>query len=191
LTAIKLIAGLGNPGAEYAKTRHNVGAWFISMLADSLGQSLKKEAKFHGVIAKASIDGHACFLFSPSTYMNESGLAISAVARFYKITPEEILVVHDELDYPAGTIRFKSGGGHGGHNGLRNTIDHLSSREFQRLRIGIDHPGHKDKVTPYVLGEPSKHDKTRIVASIDDGINVISDLICGQSEKAMLFLHQD
>lgn len=187
--AIKLIVGLGNPGAEYAKTRHNVGAWFVQRFAEQAGVSLHSETKFHGLIAKTMVDGHPCYILQPTTFMNESGRAIGAVARFYKIAPEDILVVHDELDFPAGTVRIKNSGGHGGHNGLRDTINHLHSKDFLRLRIGIGHPGHKDRVTPYVLSAPSKSDREKILTSIDEGMAVVSDLVNGDIERAFLYLH--
>ena len=188
---IKLIVGLGNPGPEYAKTRHNVGAWFVEKLAEESQQTLRNESKFFGLIARINISGEACWLLRPTTYMNESGQAIQALAKFYKIKPEEILVAHDELDFPAGKIRIKESGGHGGHNGLRDTISHLHTNNFYRLRIGIGHPGHKDHVTPYVLGEPSRGDKEFIIAAIDEGLRTVPDLVAGDFQRAMRYLHED
>ena len=138
---IKLIVGLGNPGNQYEKTRHNAGFWFIDTLASQLGETLKHESKFHGEVVKTAINYRNVWLLKPDTFMNKSGLAIAALANFYKIEPEEILIVHDELDIPPGSIRFKVGGGHGGHNGLRDTVAKMGSKSFQRLRVGIGHPG--------------------------------------------------
>lgn len=185
---IKLIVGLGNPGPEYAATRHNVGAWLVAQLADSKNLSLAPEKKFFGLTAKATQNGVAYWLLNPTTYMNDSGRAVVALANFYKITPAEILVAHDELDFPAGDIRLKQGGGHGGHNGLRDIIECLGP-DFYRLRIGIGHPGHRDQVTPYVLSAPSSSDKKLILQSIDNVLTIIPDLIEGHFQKAMQTLH--
>lgn len=190
-TSIKLIVGLGNPGAQYANTRHNVGAWFVAKLAEQYTASLCIEAKFFSQITKVLIDSNPVWLSIPTTYMNESGKAVAAVASYYKISVEEILVVHDELDFNAGTIRLKEHGGHGGHNGLRDIINHLHSKNFYRMRIGIGHPGHKDRVTPYVLSVPSRADKARIMQSIDEGLSVISDLSAGRIQQAFHYLHSD
>ena len=189
-TGIQLVVGLGNPGKEYEKTRHNVGAWFVDRLAQRHSATLKAEKKFFGAVAKINIAGKAVWLLIPTTYMNESGKAIAAIAKFYKIPPEAILVAHDELDFPVGQMRIKEGGGHGGHNGLRDIMRHLKTGDFFRLRIGIGHPGHKDKVTPYVLSQPSKSDKERIQLAIDDGLRAIPDIVSGKFEKAMRHLHQ-
>lgn len=188
---IKLIVGLGNPGAEYAKTRHNVGAWFVGQLAESAQQTLRNEAKFFGLVARVTMAGESCWLLQPTTYMNDSGQAIQAIAKFYKIKPEEILVAHDELDFPVGKVRIKENGGHGGHNGLRDTIAHLHANNFYRLRIGIGHPGHKDHVTPYVLGEPSRGDKELIINAIDAALRTVPDLIGGDLQRAMRTLHEE
>ena len=188
---IELIVGLGNPGAQYAKTRHNVGAWFVEQLAEKEGAALRNEPKFHGLIARIYSDGSPCWLLEPTTFMNESGQSVAACARFYKIPIESILVIHDELDFPAGTIRIKEGGGHGGHNGLRNITQHLQSKNFYRLRIGIGHPGHKDRVTPYVLSDPSKTDRGLILETIQEGIAVIPDLIAGEMQRAFRYLHSE
>ncbi len=190
-SAIQLIVGLGNPGAEYENTRHNVGAWFVKQLAEQENTTLKFESKFHGAVAKVSTFANPCWLLIPSTYMNESGRALAAITRFYKIPPESILVAHDELDFSAGTVRLKNGGGHGGHNGLRDIINHLHSKDFYRMRIGIGHPGHKDRVSPYVLSAPSKNDRELILQSIDEGLRTIADLSAGEFEKAMHYLHSD
>lgn len=188
---VQLIVGLGNPGAEYEKTRHNVGAWLVDELAHQQSVTLHYDKKFLGAAGKAVIDSQPVWLFKPATYMNESGQAVSAIARFYKIAPEAILVAHDELDFPAGTIRIKQSGGHGGHNGLRDMIRHLSSHDFFRLRIGIGHPGDRSRVTGYVLGDPSRGDAEKIRQSIDEGIAAIPDLVAGKVQKAFKFLHSE
>lgn len=186
---IKLIVGLGNPGSDYANTRHNVGACFIEKLAEESQQTLRNESKFFGLVAQINLAGESSYLLLPTTYMNESGQSIQAIAKFYKISPEEILVAHDELDLPVGTIRLKENGGHGGHNGLRDTISHLHTDKFYRLRIGIGHPGHKDHVTPYVLSNPSNSDKNLILNAIDEGLRVLPDILAGNFQKAMQVLH--
>ncbi|WP_264435735.1 aminoacyl-tRNA hydrolase [Coxiella endosymbiont of Dermacentor marginatus] len=183
--AIKLIVGLGNPGDEYAKTRHNVGAWFVETLADRKQQLLYKENKFHGVIGKWNY----CWLFKSCTYMNESGLAVTAVAQFYKLDPQEILVVHDELDFSVGDIRLKENGGHGGHNGLRNIIQRLGTTNFYRLRIGIGRPKHRNLVSSYVLSLPSKSDRSAILKAIEKGLSVVGELIIGEFQKAISNLY--
>ncbi len=191
MPAIKLIVGLGNPGSQYENTRHNVGAWFVEQLSKQYSSPLKLETKFSGCASKAAIDHHMCWLLIPTTYMNESGRSVAAIARFYKIQPEEILVAHDELDFEAGIIRVKENGGHGGHNGLRDIINHLHTKDFPRMRIGIGHPGHKDKVSPYVLSAPSRSDKQKIDTAIDDGCSVIPELLAGDVQKAFRYLHND
>ena len=188
---VKLIVGLGNPGADYERTRHNAGAWFIDQVAQQSGDTLRAEAKFFGHIAKSNHFAEPVWLLKPSTYMNESGKAILAMAKFYKIEPEAILVAHDELDFPVGTIRIKRNGGHGGHNGLRNTIQQLHSNAFLRLRIGIGHPGNKDDVSSYVLSRPSKSDEQTILQSIQESTHAIETLIAGNLEKAFHQLHSD
>jgi PTH1 family peptidyl-tRNA hydrolase len=190
LASIKLIVGLCNPGAEYAETRHNVGAWFVEQLAAQYQQRLSFDNKFHGLVSTVTIAGNKCHLLNPTTYMNNSGLAVISLAKFYKILPEEILVAHDELDFLAGHVRLKETGGHGGHNGLRDVIAHLNSKDFYRLRIGIGHPGHKDKVTPYVLSRPSNQDLARIQQSIETALAVLPDITQGEMNKAMRHLHQ-
>ncbi|OGO95140.1 MAG: aminoacyl-tRNA hydrolase [Coxiella sp. RIFCSPHIGHO2_12_FULL_42_15] len=189
MAEIKLIVGLGNPGPEYSETRHNVGAWLVEKIATEYNATLRFENKFHGLIAIAHINGAKCILLEPTTYMNESGLAVITTAQFYKITPEEVLVAHDELDFPAGQIRLKTNGGHGGHNGLRDITRHLHTDQFLRLRIGIGHPGHKDKVTPYVLGKPSNADFKLIQQGIDDSIALLPDIVAGEINKVMQRLH--
>jgi PTH1 family peptidyl-tRNA hydrolase len=190
LTAIKLIAGLGNPGSEYRGTRHNAGADFVEELARQCSTPLQAESKFFGLAGRVNYAGYDLRLIIPTTFMNRSGKAVAAIASFYKIAPEEILIAHDELDIPAGTARFKQGGGHGGHNGLRDIVPALgNNKNFHRLRIGIDHPGHASKVSGYVLSQPSQVDRTRIEACIDEAIAALPLLLSGDATKAMTRLH--
>jgi peptidyl-tRNA hydrolase, PTH1 family len=190
LTAIKLIAGLGNPGSEYRGTRHNAGADFVQELARQCGAHLQPESKFFGLSSRVTYAGHDLRLLIPTTFMNRSGKSVAAMASFYKIAPEEILIAHDELDIPAGTARFKKGGGHGGHNGLRDIVPALGNNQnFHRLRIGIDHPGHASRVSGYVLSQPSQVDRARIDASIDEAIAALPLLLEGDATKAMTRLH--
>ena len=190
MTAIKLIAGLGNPGSEYRGTRHNAGADFVEELARQCQTPLQAESKFFGLAGRINFAGQDLRLLIPTTFMNRSGKAVAAMASFYKIAPEEILIAHDELDIPAGTARFKQGGGHGGHNGLRDIVPALgNNKNFHRLRIGIDHPGHASKVSGYVLSQPSQVDRSRIEASIDEAIAALPLLLNGDSTKAMTKLH--
>ena len=154
MTAIRLIVGLANPGAQYADTRHNAGAWFVTRLADQLGAKLSPDSKSFGLIARVSHQGEDVRLLIPTTFMNRSGQAIAAVAGFYKIAPAEILIAHDELDLSPGQIRLKTGGGHGGHNGLRDAIASLGNQNgFHRLRVGIGHPGDSSLVSGFVLSK--------------------------------------
>jgi peptidyl-tRNA hydrolase, PTH1 family len=190
LTAIKLIVGLGNPGSEYRGTRHNAGADFVEQLARQCATTLQAESKFYGMAGRVTLSGHDLRLLIPTTFMNRSGKAVAAMAQFFKIAPGEILVAHDELDIPPGTARFKRGGGHGGHNGLRDIVPALANnKDFYRLRIGIGHPGHASRVTGYVLGAPSQVDRTRIDAAIDEAIASLPLLLDGDDTKAMTRLH--
>ena len=190
MTAIKLIAGLGNPGSEYRGARHNAGADFVEELARQCSTPLQAESKFFGLAGRVNYAGYDLRLIIPTTFMNRSGKAVAAIASFYKIAPEEILIAHDELDIPAGTARFKQGGGHGGHNGLRDIVPALGNdKNFHRLRIGIDHPGHASKVSGYVLSQPSQVDRTRIEACIDEAIAALPLLLSGDATKAMTRLH--
>ncbi len=190
--SIKLIVGLGNPGSQYKQTRHNVGLWFLTeLIAQNSTINFKLEKKFKGEIAKTIIADKECILFFPTTFMNCSGEAIKAIATFYKIAPEEILIIHDDLDLPVGTIKFKKGGGHGGHNGLRNIIDHLHTKEFYRLRIGINHPGNRDLVVDYVLNKPSADDKLSILRAIDRGITLLPEIVRDEINKVMQELHTE
>ena len=186
---IQLIVGLGNPGPEYERTRHNSGCWFINALANQNNATFRTETKFKSQICQIKINDHNCWLLFPLTYMNCSGEAVLALAKFYKIAPEEILVVHDELDFPPGTIRIKQNGGHGGHNGLQNITHHLHSNQFYRLRIGIGHPKQKNDVLDYVLGRPTKSEQQQILDAIDRGLEVIADIILGNIDGATRVLH--
>jgi PTH1 family peptidyl-tRNA hydrolase len=190
LTAdIRLIVGLGNPEADYGDTRHNAGFWFLDLLAIHLSQSFRYEKRFNADEAKFRPGGKDVILLKPQTFMNRSGQSVGAVMRFYKMRSEQILVVHDELDLEPGDNRLKQGGGHGGHNGLRDTISHLGNRDFFRLRVGIGHPGDRDQVTSYVLHRPSAQDKELIQAANQRTLEVMPLLFEGRFDKAMQALH--
>ena len=190
LTAtIRLIVGLGNPGADYVDTRHNAGFWLIDEIARDQSLSFRLEKRSNAEECKFRHDGRDVFLQKPMTFMNRSGQAVAALARYYKIKAEEILVIHDELDLPPGTNRLKQGGGHGGHNGLRDIINHLGSREFFRVRIGIGHPGSASQVINYVLHKPSAAELTAIDNANRDTLAVMPLVLEGSMEKAMHALH--
>lgn len=189
--AIQLIVGLGNPGPQYVNTRHNAGAWLVETLAQQAGVSFSEQKKFLGLSCVISLQGRPCHLLFPTTFMNRSGLAVRAIAQFYKIMPESILVAHDELDLPVGTAKIKADGGHGGHNGLRDIIAHLGTNKFYRLRIGIGHPGHRNEVADYVLHPPGKAEREQIATALTKAIAVLPDLITGDEQKAMRVLHGD
>lgn len=190
MTTIKLIVGLANPGNEYAATRHNAGAWFVDLLAERYHQSLKNEAKFFGYTARINIGGHDVRLLVPTTFMNLSGKAVQALATFYQIKPEEILVAHDELDLNPGIAKFKFGGSHGGHNGLKDIVSKLGNNlNFYRLRIGIGHPGDKNKVVGYVLNKPSKPEQELIDKAIEESVRSVEILLSDGIESAMNHLH--
>ncbi|QHG92242.1 aminoacyl-tRNA hydrolase [Coxiella endosymbiont of Amblyomma sculptum] len=180
--SIKLIVGLGNPGNEYSGTRHNVGIWFIEILADRERRLLHKKDKLYGLIGK----WNHCWLFKPSVYMNQSGLAVAAVVQFYKLNPQKILITHDELDLTVGDIRLKKNGGHGGHNGLRSITQYLGTSDFYRLRVGIGRPEHREQITSYVLGLPSKKDRKAIFMALEKGLDVIEKLLIGKFQKMRL-----
>ena len=187
---VELIVGLGNPGPNYERTRHNAGADLVLELAKSLHVELKHESKCFGDTARVTLDGRDVRLLIPSTFMNLSGKSVNGLAKFYQIAPENILVVHDELDLPPGVSRFKKGGGHGGHNGLRDTIKCLgNNKDFARLRIGIGHPGNAKQVADYVLKKASPDDQQLIINSIDDALRALPLAVAGEWEKAMLKLH--
>ncbi|MGO1503312.1 MAG: aminoacyl-tRNA hydrolase [Marinobacter sp.] len=186
---IVMVVGLGNPGSDYENTRHNAGALFVEALAREAGQSLRPEKKFHGHYARIQWQGIELHLLNPATFMNRSGLSVKALADFFKISPSQILIAHDELDLPPGTAKLKKGGGHGGHNGLRDTIAHLGTKEFQRLRIGIGHPGDSRRVTGYVLGRLGKRETEDLNAVFDETIRVLPDAASGNLAAAMNRLH--
>lgn len=186
---VQLIVGLANPGSEYESTRHNAGAFFINALCKKYLFSLKNEKKVHGACAKHLIGGHEVILLVPSTYMNLSGQSVSAALQFYKIKPENMLVVHDELDLDVGTARLKQGGGHGGHNGLRDIIEKIGTNHFGRLRIGIGRPSHAGQVSHFVLSRAPQSEQTLIDQSIDDSVAVLPLLLQGEWAKAMKALH--
>lgn len=186
---IKMMVGLGNPGSEYEQTRHNAGFWFIDELAWQYKATLKEEKKFFGSVARISISGSDLWFLKPSTFMNRSGQAVAALAQFYKIKPEEILVVHDELDIPCGRIKFKLGGGNGGHNGLKDIQARLGTPDFYRLRLGIDHPGDRNLVVGYVLNKPSPEHRQQIDEAINKSLKAVPMLLAGEWEEAVRFLH--
>lgn len=189
MSSIQLIVGLGNPGEEYAATRHNVGAWFVEQIAGAAHVQFRTENKLFGRLANIEIQGQRCWLLLPLTYMNVSGKSVRAVSQYYQIPPEAILVAHDELDFDVGTIRLKQGGGHGGHNGLRDIIQQLQTDSFNRLRIGIGHPGQRSAVHGYVLSRPSAEDKSSILQTITRAETILPELLAGQMQKAIQTLH--
>ena len=183
MTPLKLIVGLGNPGQQYVQTRHNAGFWFVARLAEDFGITLAAEKKFHGVTGRGQIYGHDVRLLLSTTFMNKSGQSVVPMVNFYGIDNAEILIAHDELDIPAGSIKLKTAGGHGGHNGLRDITPHLGS-DFHRLRIGIGHPGHKSKVSAHVLSKPSMDEQIAIEAALDAAVDAVQQLVSGDIEKA-------
>jgi len=189
MTAIRLIVGLGNPGREYESTRHNVGFWWVEEFARAQKLNFKSESKFHGLTARGQVQGHEIMLLMPQTFMNHSGRAVGALAQFFKIEPAEMLVIHDELDLPPGVARLKMGGGHGGHNGLKDIIAHLGTKDFWRLRIGIGHPGDRAEVSNYVLGDPRREERELIDEAMQKAQNIAYMVIEGKTEAAMLKLH--
>lgn len=189
MAGLRLIVGLGNPGPEHARTRHNAGFWFIDALAEQSRARFGLESKLFGETAKVEIGGQHVWLLKPATFMNLSGKSVAAALRYWKIEPEEALLAHDELDLPPGVARLKFDGGHGGQNGLRDTMRLLGHGKFHRLRIGIGHPGHKDKVTPWVLGKPGRDDEAGILRAIDDALGVLPLAVNGNFMDAMTRLH--
>ncbi|WP_149195989.1 aminoacyl-tRNA hydrolase [Luteimonas suaedae] len=186
---LRLIVGLGNPGPEYARTRHNAGFRFVDALAGRVGERFRVDAKLFGETVKIDVGGRPVWLLKPATFMNLSGKSVTAALRFWKIEPEQALLAHDELDLPPGTARLKFDGGHGGQNGLRDTMRLLGHGRFHRLRVGIGHPGHKDKVTPWVLGRASADDDILIDRAIDDALDVLPLAVAGDFSEAMKRLH--
>lgn len=189
MSTIRLIVGLGNPGPEYEKTRHNAGFWLVDELAWQHKAALRAESKFFGEAARATLAAGDLWLLKPMTYMNLSGQAVAALAKFYKIAPEEILVVHDELDLPPGAARFKQGGGHGGHNGLKDIIARLGSPNFWRLRIGIGHPGDRNEVANFVLKKARAEEQQAIDDAMAKAMKVLPQAIVGEMAIAMKNLH--
>lgn len=185
---IQIIVGLGNPGNRYEDTRHNAGFWFVDTLARRFGAVFKEERRFQGDLARIEVAGRELRLLKPTTFMNRSGNAIRSLAAYLKVPPEAVMVVHDDLDLPAGTVRLKRGGGAGGHNGLRDVIAHLG-REFFRLRIGVGHPGHQNEVIDYVLTRPTREEEAAIRASIDEAADVMPVLLGEGEQRAMTRLH--
>lgn len=189
-TTIKLLVGLANPGPQYTQTRHNAGQWYLSQFASQENIQLKAEAKFYGLTGRIQFAGSDLRLLVPTTFMNLSGKSVAAMANFYRIKPEEILVAHDELDLLPGTAKFKFDGGHGGHNGLKDIISQLgNSKNFYRLRIGIGHPGDKNKVSGYVLGKAPSSEQNLIDQSIDEAARCTHILGQDGLAKAMNRLH--
>ena len=188
---IDIIVGLGNPGNEYANTRHNAGFWFVDEVARQFGGNFKSEKKFNGEVARAVVHGRDIILLKPMTYMNLSGQALQPLMNFYKVKLENVLVAHDELDLPVGSIRLKQGGGHGGHNGLRDIIANCGGNNFQRLRIGIGHPGDKSRVTGHVLKKADSEDQQAIEDCIKRAMDELDLIVNGDSQKAMQKLHSN
>ncbi len=189
MEGLRLIVGLGNPGPEHARTRHNAGFRFVDALAERGGARFGIESKLFGETAKVDIGGRPVWLLRPATFMNLSGKSVMAALRYWKIEPEQALLAHDELDLPPGVARLKFDGGHGGQNGLRDTIRLLGHGRFHRLRIGIGHPGHKDRVVSWVLGRPGNEDDILINRAIDDAIDVLPLAVNGDLNEAMKRLH--
>jgi peptidyl-tRNA hydrolase, PTH1 family len=185
---MRLVVGLGNPGREYEATRHNAGFWFVDNLARAEGVQLRVESRFHGLVARIGRGDDECWLLEPSTFMNASGRAVGALARFYKILPQDILVVHDELDLPPGGVKLKRGGGAAGHNGLKDIIAAIG-QDFWRLRLGIGHPGDRAQVIHFVLQNPRREEQDAIDEAIDRSLKAWPTIRAGKLEAAMLELH--
>jgi len=187
-TALQIIVGLGNPGPEHRLTRHNAGFWFVDALARAHGAQFRSHSRYHGEVARVAIGGHELVLLKPQTYMNRSGISVRSLVDYTKAPLNEVLVVHDELDLSPGTARFKFGGGHGGHNGLRDTITHCGG-DFWRLRLGIGHPGDRDQVIDYVLQRAAPADEEAIAASVGASLEALPVFLRDGAEKAMNMLH--
>jgi len=184
-----LIAGLGNPGPKYERTRHNAGFWFVDELNRRHDLRLKDERKLKGRAARMKLDGFDVVVLTPDTFMNESGQSLRAAADFYKVPVDRVLVAYDDLDLPPGTVRLKKGGGHGGHNGLRSIFQHLGSPDFRRMRIGIGHPGQAGQVLPWVLGRARPEEEKAIIEAIDRAADVLPQILAGHDNRAMTALH--
>lgn len=190
MSALKLITGLGNPGPSYLDTRHNAGQCFVEAIAAHYRIPLTSDKKFFGLYGSGNIEGHDIKLLVPTTYMNRSGQSVAAVCNFYKITPDQLLVAHDELDFAPGLVKLKQGGSHGGHNGLRDIISALgNNNSFHRLRIGIGHPGDSKQVSDYVLKKAPAADNEKIQACIEQAIHQLPDILSGNWQSAMRQLH--
>jgi PTH1 family peptidyl-tRNA hydrolase len=188
MTGIKLFVGLGNPGDKYEKTRHNAGFWWVDTIAAQTNSKLANDAKMFGIVGKIH-PSQDKWLLKPTTFMNLSGKAVAALANYYKISADEILVIHDELDLPAGGIKLKFGGGHGGHNGLKDIHAALGTPNYWRLRVGIGHPGDRNEVVNFVLKSPIKDEQTAIDESMNESSKLLGLLLAGEFENAMLKLH--
>ena len=186
---IKLFVGLGNPGPEYEATRHNAGFWWVDALASELKAPLVADRGYHGLVARANVHGATVWLLEPQTFMNLSGRSVAALARFYKVKPDEILVVHDELDVAPGQAKLKFGGGHAGHNGLRDIHAQLGTGDYWRLRIGIGHPGVKEEVADWVLRKPAPEQRTAMQECVARTLKAAPALLAGEMEKATLLIH--
>lgn len=186
---VRAIIGLGNPGDKYQQTRHNAGFWFVDLVAQGYGGVFKADNRFHGLICRIVVEGQECWLLKPGTFMNRSGQSVSSFCHYYKIPPGEILVAHDELDLAPGVMRLKWGGGHAGHNGLRDIIKALNEREFWRLRVGIGHPGDSGQVVDYVLNRPSRDEGKAIGEVLIDAVRLVPEILTGELQKAMHKLH--
>jgi PTH1 family peptidyl-tRNA hydrolase len=186
---IKLFVGLGNPGPEYQDTRHNAGFWWLDALARELKVHLSMDKSYYGLVARTTVQGNTIWLLAPQTFMNLSGKSVGALARFFKISPNEVLVAHDELDVAPGQVKLKFGGSHAGHNGLRDIHAQLGSGDYWRLRLGIGHPGNKAEVANWVLKKPILDDRIAIDQCIDRSIKAVPDLIQGAMERATMQVH--
>jgi peptidyl-tRNA hydrolase, PTH1 family len=182
--SISLIVGLGNPGTEYAQTRHNAGFWFVEAIAQRFNITLKPESRFSGITGRGLIDGHDVRLLLPTTFMNLSGRSVAPLVKFFQIAPANILIAHDDLDLPSGCIRLKTGGGHGGHNGLRDITPQIGN-DFHRLRIGIGHPGHKDQVHGHVLGRAAKNEQDLLDQALNEALRLTPMMVQGDIARAM------
>lgn len=188
MNKLSLIVGLGNPGSEYAQTRHNAGFWYVQQLADQYRISLKNDPRFFGISGRGTIEGQEVRLLLPTTFMNRSGQSVAPFVKFFQIPVQQILIAHDELDMPAGIIRLKTGGGHGGHNGLRDIVPHIGA-DFHRLRIGIGHPGSREKVTGHVLGKAPAAEQNILDQAIEQALQQTHLLVNGEVSKAMNLLN--
>ena len=186
---IKLFVGLGNPGPEYEATRHNAGAWWVDALAQELKITLVPDRSYHGLVARTSVHGRTIWLLEPRTFMNLSGRSVAALARFFKIEADEMLVVHDDLDLVPGQAKLKFGGSHAGHNGLRDIHEQLGTGDYWRLRLGIGHPGVKEEVVNWVLRKPIADQRSAIEECIERTLKAVPAMLAGEMDKATLLVH--